>query len=431
MLISLKKATLACAFLGATFTAGVNAADIQTRYTASCKPFSPDAANTFKERRKLGLTDEFVYKQMQKAQEPLGREAHDEALAIVLPLIERTESKAYENAWVRMQIAFIYAQKKSWSKAIEQAKLAIERQSLQEAQELQLRQNLIYFYMSADNNAKAIEAALEYFKYASAPKPDMYALLGSLYHQSGRHQEAICPTYNAVLKSPTVKKPWLQLLASAHLELKDLDGTGTVLKEMVERFPDDKMSWLQLSSIYLQQSRDSDALAVLDLAYLKGYIDQESQIRNLAGLYANAGVPLKAAQILEKAVRANQIPATEKIWQAIGQNYGIARENGKAIASYGEAAKFANDGTYFVYQGEIYAQDEKWADASTAFTKALEKGGLKDPGRLYLNLGIAQYHQGKTQQAMANLEKATQYDRARSAAVSWMNFINSRRVASE
>lgn len=431
MLMSYKKAALACAFLTTLLLSGESVADIQTRYTGSCKPLSPDVAEGTKEKRKLGLTDEHVYKQMQKAQEPLGREAHDEALAIVLPLIERTESKAYENAWVRMQVAFIYAQKKSWAKAIEHAKIAIERQSLQETQELQLRQNLVYFYMSAENTGKAIEAALDYFKHAVAPKPDMYALLASLYTEANRPQDAICPAYLAVTRSPTAKKPWLQLLAAAHMELKDLEGTGVVLKEALEKFSDDKNLWLQLSSIYLQQGRDSDALAVMDLAYIKGYIDQENHLRNLAGLYANAGVPMKAAQVLEKAVKANQIPATEKIWQAVGQNYSIARENAKAIVAYGEAAKFANDGTYFLYQGEIYAQDEKWNESAAAFSKALEKGGLKDPGRLYLNLGIAQYHQGKAQQALASLEKATQYDRSRSAASSWINFINSRRVASE
>lgn len=431
MLMKFNKAALACAFVATFVVTGEAAAELQTRYTASCKPFTPEAVDPSKQKPKLGLTDEYVYKQMQKAQEPLGREAHDEALAIVLPLIERTQNKAYENAWVRMQVAFIYAQKKAWAKAVEHAKGALDRQALQESQELQLRQNLVYFYLSAENNAKALEAALDYFKYAAAPKPDMYALLSSLYIQSNRYQEAICPAYIAVTKSPTPKKAWLQLLASAHLELKDLDGTSVVLKEIVENFPDDKSSWMALSSVYLQQGKDNDALAVLDLAYLKGYVDQESSLRNLAGLYSNAGVPLKAAQLLEKAVKANQIPGSEKIWQAIGQNYSIARENGKAIAAYGEAAKFANDGTYFVYQGEIYAQDEKWAEAAAAFGKALEKGGLKDPGRLYLNLGIAQYHQGKTQQAMANLEKASQYDRARGAASSWINFINSRRVASE
>ncbi|MFZ5842928.1 MAG: tetratricopeptide repeat protein [Pseudomonadota bacterium] len=431
MFTKFQKAALASAFVGALVASNGADADIQTRYTANCKPLSPEAVDPNKQKSKLGLTDEYVYKQMQKAQEPLGREAHDEALAIVLPLIERTQNKAYENAWVRMQVAFIYAQKKAWSKAIEHAREAIARQALQDSQELQLRQNLVYFYMSAENTAKALEAALEYFKHAAAPKPDMYALLSSLYFQAGKHQDAICPAYLAVTRSPTVKKPWLQLLAAAHLEIKDLDGTAVVLKETLENFPDDKSLWAQLSSIYLQQGKDADALAILDLAYLKGFVDQEGQIRNLAGLYANAGVPFKAAQVLEKAVKANQIPASEKIWYGIGQNYSIARENGKAIAAYGEAAKFANDGTYFVYQGEIYAQDEKWAEAAAAFGKALEKGGLKDPGRLYLNLGIAQYHQGKIQQAMANLEKATQYDRARSAASSWINFINSRRVASE
>lgn len=431
MLMNYKKAALACAFLGAVLASGEIAADIQTRYTGNCKPLSPDVADASKEKRKLGLTDEYVYKQMQKAQEPLGREAHDEALAIVLPLVERTDSKPYENAWVRMQVAFIYAQKKAWAKAIEHAKAAIERQSLQDSQELQLRQNLIYFYMSAENNAKAIEAAQEYFKHAVSPKPDMYAMLGSLYFQANRHQEAICPAYLAVTRSTTAKKPWLQLLAAAHLELKDFEGTAAVLKEAVEKFPDDKSLWLQLSSIYLQQNKDVEALAILDLAYLKGYVEQEGNLRNLAGLHANAGAPFKAAQVLEKAVRENRIAASEKIWQAIGQNYSLARDNGKAIAAYGEAAKFASDGTYYQYQGEIYNQDEKWAEAAAAFTKALEKGGLKQPGNLYLNLGIAQYHQGKAQQALANLEKATQYDRSRGPAASWINFINSRRVASE
>lgn len=429
MLKSVKTAALVFVAAGSMLWVDGASASIETRYTGSCKAIVPLPED--KEKRKLGVTDEYVYKQMQKAQEPLGREAHDEALAIVLPLIERTESKAYENAWVRMQVAFIYAQKKSWAKAIEHAKAAIERHALQDAQELQLRQNLIYFYMSADHNAKAVEAALDYFKYAQTPKPEMYVLLGSLYFQLNRYQDAICPTYLAVSKAPAPKKAWLQLLASSHFELKDLEGTAVVMKEIIERFPDEKSVWLQLSSIYLQLNRDSDALALLELAYLKGYVEQEGTLRNLAGLYANSGVPLKAAQILEKAVKANQIPASEKIWLSVGQSYSIAKDNAKAIVAYGEAAKFASDGTYFLYQGEIYAQEEKWAEATAAFNKALEKGGVKNPGSLYLNLGIAQYHQGKTQQALANLEKATQYDRSRQPASSWINFINNRRVAGQ
>jgi tetratricopeptide (TPR) repeat protein len=430
MLITMNKAFVAAAFFGLFVFAGSAEAAFDTRYTANCKPLSPQI-DPNKEKRKLGLTDEYVYKQMQKAQDPLGREAFDEALAILLPLIERTENKAYENAWVRMQISFVYANKKAWAKAIEQAKAAIDKQALQDTQELQLRQNLVYFYMSADNNAKALEAALDYFKHAPDAKPDMYVLLGSLYFQLNRYQDAVCPTYIAITKAAAPKKPWLQMLASAHMELKDLEGTGVILKETLERFPEDKTVWIQLSSIYLQQEKDADALAILDLAYLKGYVDTEGHIKNLAGLYANSGVPLKAAQILEKAIGNNQVPANEKNWRTIGQNYSLARDNAKAVAAYGEAAKFAADGTYFLYQGEIYAQEEKWVEASTAFTKALEKGGLKDPGRIYLNLGIAQYNQGKVQQALASLEKATQYDKSRNNASSWISFINSKRVASE
>ena len=430
MFSTVNKTALVMAFFGLAAISSQAEAAFDTRYTANCKPIAPQI-DPNKEKRKLGLTDEYVYKQMQKAQDPLGREAFDEALAILLPLIERTEGKAYENAWVRMQISFVYANKKAWAKAIEQAKLAIDKQALQDTQELQLRQNLVYFYLSAENNAKALEAALEYFKSAPDAKPDMYVLLGSIYFQLNRYQDAICPTYVAISKSASPKKQWLQMLASAHLELKDLEGTGVILKETLERFPDDKNLWLQLSSIYLQQEKDADALAILDLAYLKGYVDQEGHLKNLAGLYANNGVPLKAAQVLEKAIGAGLVPNNEKNWRSVGQNYSIARDYNKAVSAYGEAAKFAADGTYFVYQGEIYAEQEKWAEATTAFSKGLEKGGLKDPGRVYLNLGIAQYSQGKAQVALASLEKATQYDKSRSTAASWINFINSKRVASE
>ena len=430
MFNTVNKTALAIGFLGLAAISGQVEAAFDTRYTANCKPFTPQI-DPNKEKRKLGLTDEYVYKQMQKAQEPLGREAYDEALAMLLPLLERTEGKAYENAWVRMQISFVYANKKAWAKAIEQAKLAIDKQALQDAQELQLRQNLVFFYLSSENNAKALEAALDYFKNAPDAKPDMYILLGSIYFQLNRYQDAICPTHVAINKSPAPKKQWLQMLASAHMELKDLDGTGTILKETVERFPDDKNLWLQLSSIYLQQEKDSEALAILDLAYLKGYVDQEGHLKNLAGLYSNSGVPLKAGLILEKAVAAGQVASNEKNWRQIGQSFSIAREYNKAIAAYGEAAKFAADGTYFVYQGEMYAEQEKWPEATTAFSKGIEKGGLKDPGRVYLNLGIAQFNQGKAQAALASLEKATQYDKSRAAASSWINFINSKRVASE
>jgi tetratricopeptide (TPR) repeat protein len=213
---------------------------------------------------------------------------------------------------------------------------------------------------------------------------------------------------------------------SVHAELDDYDGATTVLMEALPKFPENKIYWQQLPQLLLKLGRDADALAYMELAYKRGLLEKESEIKNLAALYGQFDAPYKAAEVLSSNLKGGLLKPDEKIWKQTGQNWSLAKEYLKAIDAYGEAAKLASDGTYFQYQGELYSELEKWKEASTAFAKALEKGGLKDPGRIYLNLGVAQYNAGNTSAAVQSLEKALQYDKSRGHANSWLQFINAK-----
>jgi len=196
---------------------------LDTKLPASCKPVKPEI-DISKIERKIQLPQESTYKAMQKAQDPIGREAYDEALAILLPVIERNEDRAYDNAWVRTQVSFIYASKKQWNKAIEHSRAALSKNILSATQELQIRNNMMYFYLAAENYAKALEAALEYFKYAPSPTADNLALLASVYFEAGKKREAVCPLHQAINMSKDVKKSWYDFFYSLHAELQDFEG---------------------------------------------------------------------------------------------------------------------------------------------------------------------------------------------------------------
>lgn len=423
MKFKLKNAALLSVFGFCVAATSVSA--FETKYTTNCKPLAPEQPDPNREKRKLQLPSESTYKALSKIQDPIGKNQYDEAIQILTPLLERSLSE-YDRATVQHNLAFLYAQKQQWSKAIEAEAASINSGQMQEQQELQARQNLVFFYNATDNLAKTLEALKSYFDNAYAVKPDMYLMLGSVYAQMGKFQESICPTYIAINKHPQPKESWYSILIAAHYELKDLDGSTVVAREMLDHFPNNKNNWNQLSNLLLRQEKDQEALTLMELAYLRGFLEKESDLKNLSSLYSLNNIPYKSALVLEKAIEEGKVPASEKVWRQVAQQWTLARELDKAVRAYGEGGKFVNDGTFLAYQGELLAEMEKWKDASTTFTKAIEKGGLKDVGRVYLNIGIAQFYSGEYSKALANLEKASAYEKSAKNALSWMSYVTER-----
>jgi tetratricopeptide (TPR) repeat protein len=198
---------------------------------------------------------------------------------------------------------------------------------------------------------------------------------------------------------------------------------------MIEKWPDRKMYWTQLSQVYYQLKREQRALAVLALAYRKDLLDKQGDILYLSSLYSNSEVPFKAAEVLEKGIRDGKVESSNYHWTVVADTWYAAEELEKSLDAYAEAGKAAIDGTIDLRRGFILVDLERWPAALESLNLALQKGGLDErkTGEAYLLRGMAQFNLGNFESAGADWNRAGRYEQTREAARQWMNHLREER----
>ena len=154
---------------------------------------------------------------------------------------------------------------------------------------------------------------------------------------------------------------------------------------MIERWPDKKSYWLQLSQIYYKLENEDRALAVLALAYRKGLLDKESDILYLSSLYSNTNVPYKAAEVLEKGIRDGLVKPTKSHWTMVAETWYNAEELEKSLAAFVEAGQVAPDGDIDLRRGFILVNLDRFDAASTDWGRASRYETTRDAARQWMN----------------------------------------------
>ncbi len=228
------------------------------------------------------------------------------------------------------------------------------------------------------------------------------------------------------------KKTWYTLLFSMHFRLKDSKGAINVLKAALHHYPVEKTFWTQLGAVYAQLEDFQNATAVMSLAYRQNLLDKGSELRYTASNYTYVSVPYKAAEIMEDGMKKGIIENNVRNWRAAAGNWQQAEENAKSAKAYDKAGTLDKTGKYFINEGDVYARMESWRKAAKAYKKAISKGDLKvkDEGRAYLNLGIAQFNTGDYTTAIKTLKKATKFKKKKRVAKQWILFAQAKKNSS-
>jgi hypothetical protein len=189
--------------------------------------------------------------------------------------------------------------------------------------------------------------------------------------------------------------------------------------------PDKKTYWQQLSSVYGQMEQYPKALAIMQLAYDAGLVDNDSDVRRLADLLLFNEVPYRCAQVIDEAIDKKIVKVDSKLYEKQANCWIAAREYEKSIAPLSEAAKTSDNGNLWVRLGEVQVQRNNWSGAADALGKGINKGGLKDVGNAQLMLGIALYNQKKMTEAESWFEKAKSSEKSRKTAEGYLQLIQS------
>ncbi|EKF9565867.1 tetratricopeptide repeat protein [Vibrio cholerae] len=346
-----------------------------------------------------------VVKANQLAQENKVKEA--------IQILKQAElSRSYDRAYVARMLGVLYWQNEQIPAAIASLKLAVESNELQDDQAWTTRKMLADLLISQQEYRPALK---HYYTLAQAIPADqkgdeLWLRISQLHFQmqewkavlNGMQQYAQFQTKDAVLP--------LSLQLGAQLNLEQWKPGILTLKRLLVLEPQKTEWWRQLVSLELRVGQKKEALSTLALAKMQKVALNQQDLRLLAQLYAQNGIPERAAQVMESLdeAQSNQQLITERAiyWQR-------AKEWDKAIATWRLAA--TKDAKYHWHVAQLLLQEGHYQQALAELDQVKERDkqaqvALAKTRALYkLNQFEAALVQAKRADSLQSSESAKQW----------------------
>ena len=372
-----------------------------------------------------GNMNDRIYKRLAKAQQLMADGKYDSAIELLKGLEESTSKQPYAAAQVYQTFAYTYAQKDDFANAAIYFKKSIDEKALPLAPTLNSMYSLAQVLVAQEKFLDAIPYVQDYIFNREEPRPDAHFFLGQLYAQLERKQAAVTEVEKAIKLAAEPKESWYRLQAALYYELKSFSKAADALQILVRLNPEKKEYWKQLSSIYIAADKDDLALATLEVAYKKDFLDEEKDLLQLIRLSIFRGVPYKAGVYLDQAFAEGKIEKTQKNFELLADAWIQAQELNRALDALSKAAPLAKDGAVYVRQGQLYLEKEDWDNSIKSLKAGISKGGLKKPGIAYVALGIAQFKKGYVQASIESFQEARRYPQQEKQATEWINHLTS------
>jgi tetratricopeptide (TPR) repeat protein len=385
------------------------------------------AASAEEQKREAPQIDAQTGKRLNEAIELVNAEKFAEAKA-VLREFNMEKLSPYEQSRVLQMQASVASSEENYAEAAAFLEKAVTSGGMSDVEIANARYQIAQMYMVQEKWAEGVEALKEWFAITPEPNSGAYYLLAIGYYRMDDHRAALDPAQKAVDMADNPQPNWVELLLALRLEAEQYDKAVPLLKYVIQAAPDKRNNWMQLIAVYRQQEKYDEALAVAQLAYMAGHINNSSDIQSLADLQAFAGVPYRAATMLEKEIKADVIKPDSKLWEKVSYMWIAARDYDKALPPLSRAASSAPNGDLYVRMAELQLNKANWKGAEEALRQAVSKGNLKDPGNTQLMLGIALFSQDQTKQAREAFARAAQFPKTRQQADVWIKAIDSKQT---
>jgi tetratricopeptide (TPR) repeat protein len=261
-----------------------------------------------------------------------------------------------------------------------------------------------------------------YIDFSLDQDPQVYLRKANAYYELRQYENVIKPAKQAIKLFETPNQnPYILIMAS-YYERKMYPESVKAVEELVKNFPEEPKWWAQLGMFYMLVEDYERGLSTMELAHKQGFLDKESQMKQLAQLYATNGIPYKAAVIQEQYINSGLIKKNEQALSIMANTFQNAKEYDKVVKYYGEAAKLSNSGELFKKQATVLLIKEKFKDAAVAYQKAID-AGVDRPGWVYMGLAEANFYLGKFEDAYAAILEAKKDKNTEKSAKGWEGYI--------
>lgn len=351
-------------------------------------------------------TGERTMRQIVGAFDAMNDDDNERARATLEGLKGNSRLTDYERSLVHQGLGQIAYESEDLDLAISEWNQALAANGLNNNDHFRILYQIAQLQLSEEQYAQALATLERYLAETRDAGHEPQALKGNALYRMERYDEAIAALDRALAANPN--DPALYELKMASLyEKEDFNAAAVVLQEMVRRWPDEPKHRINLAQMYIQADDYDRALEILQTARREGRLTQSDHWRQLYQLLSYADQPGEAAAAIEEGLASGVLPSDAATLRALGDNLYRAEQVDKAIAAYGRAAEQTTDsGQIDQQRGHLLIEQERYADAREALTRALAKGNLDDEGMAYVLLGEAEQGLGNTAAARTAFQRA-------------------------
>ena len=309
--------------------------------------------------------------------------------------------------------------------------------------------------MVLENYDQGIKYILQWMDEVEKVTAQAWSFLGQAYFAKEDYRKSYSAIEKAIqLAEEEGYKPrenWYVIMAANINELKSEIGEEKSLLQQIDIYEilvnlyPKKQYFIQLGGSYGQLGRERDYMITLKAAYLKDFLNKESEYLALAQLLLLNKNPYWAADVItsgqkkmvtivdEETKEEKVEPVvkdTEKNLKLLADSWRMAQEIDKAIPVLEKSAKMSKKGTSYVILGNLYLSEDRVDKAIEAINKGLEKGDIKNISQVYLTLGQAHFELQNFDEARKNFRIAAR-DKKKSIktqANTWLKYTENEEI---
>ncbi|WP_194435126.1 tetratricopeptide repeat protein [Vibrio fluminensis] len=356
---------------------------------------------------------------VQKANEMAQDEQFKQAITALKAI---DTSRAYDQAFVARMLGVFYWQDGQAKNAIKQLQFAVDSKQLQDEQAWTTQKMLADLLLSDQQFKKSLPHYYQLTKQVPGKQKadELWLRIAQAHYQISEWKQVI-PAVDKYrrFQSKDELQP-LSLKLGAQLQLKRWKDAIPTLERLIVLQPEKINWWRQLVSLQMQVNDNKGALGTLALAKQQGLALSQQNRKLLAQLYAQRGIPERAAIEISELDDARSdldlIVTQASYWQH-------AREWNKALAQWKVAAK--HNAKYHWNVAQIMVQEGQYQNALVVLDKVKGRGE-----EVALAKTRAYYKLNQLERALIQAKKADNIESTNQSR-GWIKYLSQLRKVSE
>ena len=389
-------------------------------------PLRPDRVADEREEPSASMSESF-YRRLSRAHELLDEDNLSEALDL-MDRIRTDRISDYEAAQLYQTYGFVYSQLERENEAFEAFEKCLELDALPSFVQQGIVYSVASYYAGQERFEESNSTMLRWFRYEAEPQAEAYILMGANFAQREMMQDALpyVVRANELVEAPN--ESWRNLQLAIHVELGQVPEAIDLLKENIGIWPERLRFYLVLSSLYMESNNDEGALSALIIPWYRGMLKTEPDILNLTRLNLYMENPARAGEILSEAMERRYVEENPDNLRLLLSSWTLAREMDRAVHTIDKLAELSEDGEFYYRKAMLLNETGDWAGVVDSSRRALEKGGLENPGEVWILQGVALAELRRFEEAIEAFESAKRdaSDNIRRNANAWIGYVRDR-----